>query len=72
MTLPRKKNPTSGIAIFIVVVVLLVLGTLLYNAITEKRDFERQNDAPPAASAAALAGVPSVSASTASTANVQN
>ncbi|CAE6747217.1 hypothetical protein R69927_01991 [Paraburkholderia domus] len=40
---PRKKNPTFGIAVFIVVAVLLVIATLFYNAITEKREFDRQN-----------------------------
>ena len=45
-----KKNPTRAISVFIVVVVLLVLGTLLFNAIREKREFERQNAQPSAAS----------------------
>ncbi|NYH21577.1 hypothetical protein [Paraburkholderia bryophila] len=40
---PRKKNPTIGIAIFIVVAVLLVIATLFYNAITEKREFDSEN-----------------------------
>ncbi|HYS66184.1 MAG TPA: hypothetical protein VEN30_20570 [Paraburkholderia sp.] len=40
---PRKKNPTFGIAVFIVVAVLLVIATLFYNAIKEKRDFDSQN-----------------------------
>ncbi|HZZ02283.1 hypothetical protein [Paraburkholderia sp.] len=53
---PRKKNPTLGIAVFIVVAVLLVIATLFYNAITEKRDFDRQNaPAPTIASDAAAA-----------------
>ncbi len=34
---PRKKNPTFGIAVFIVVAVLFVIATLFYNAIKEKR-----------------------------------
>ena len=62
MNEPRKKNPTSGIAVFIVVVVLLVIATLLYNAITEKRDFERQDGALPAA-ASAIAGARAAGAS---------
>ncbi|OAJ54354.1 hypothetical protein A6V36_06455 [Paraburkholderia ginsengiterrae] len=40
---PRKKNPTFGIAVFIVVAVLLVIATLFYNAIKEKREFDSQN-----------------------------
>jgi hypothetical protein len=60
---PRKKNPTFGVAIFIVVAVLLVIATLFYNAITEKRDFERDNAPAPvissdAAAAAATAAKP--------------
>jgi cell division protein FtsX len=54
---PRKKNPTFGIAVFIVVAVLLVITTLFYNAITEKRDVDRQNAPAPsiASDAAAVA-----------------
>src|ERR1044072_93828 len=44
---PRKKNPTFGIAVFIVVAVLLVIATLFYNAITEKRDFDNQKATAP-------------------------
>jgi heme/copper-type cytochrome/quinol oxidase subunit 2 len=49
MTEPRKKNPTFGIAVFIVIVVLAVIATLFYNAIKEKRDFEQQSTPLPAA-----------------------
>jgi uncharacterized protein YpmB len=42
---PRKKNPTFGIAVFIVVAVLLVIATLFYNAIKEKHEFDSQNAA---------------------------
>jgi hypothetical protein len=52
---PRKKNPTFGIAVFIVVAVLLVIATLFYNAITEKRDFDRQNEPAAISSDAAAA-----------------
>ncbi|AXL53363.1 hypothetical protein DSC91_006748 [Paraburkholderia caffeinilytica] len=62
---PRKKNPTFGIAVFIVVAVLLVIATLFYNAITEKREFDRLDAQAPAvssdvaaASAAATAAKP--------------
>ncbi len=49
MNEPRKKNPTFGVAVFIVVVVLLVIGTLFYNAIKEKREFDAQGAPVPAA-----------------------
>jgi hypothetical protein len=52
---PRKKNPTFGIAVFIVIAVLLVIATLFYNAITEKRDFDRQNEPAAISSDAAAA-----------------
>jgi Na+-transporting methylmalonyl-CoA/oxaloacetate decarboxylase gamma subunit len=52
---PRKKNPTLGIAVLIVVVVLLVLATILYNAITERREYERENPPESVASAASAA-----------------
>jgi hypothetical protein len=52
---PRKKNPTFGIAVFIVVAVLLVIATLFYNAITEKHDFERDNAPAPTISSEAAA-----------------
>jgi hypothetical protein len=45
---PRKKNPTFGVAVFIVVVVLFVIGTLLFNAIRGKREYDEANP-PPAA-----------------------
>ncbi|WNC88448.1 hypothetical protein RI103_12020 [Paraburkholderia sp. FT54] len=52
---PRKKNPTFGIAVFIVVAVLLVIATLFYNAIKEKRDFDSQNAPAPSISSEAAA-----------------
>ena len=53
---PRKKNPTFGIAVFIVVAILVVIATLFYNAIREKHEFESQNaPAPSIASDAAAA-----------------
>ncbi|MFC0398912.1 hypothetical protein [Paraburkholderia rhizosphaerae] len=53
MNEPRKKNPTFRVAVLIVVVVSLVIATVLYNAITEKREFDRENpdDTPITASA---------------------
>lgn len=46
----RKKNPTRAVSVFIVVVVLLVIGTVLFNAIREKREFDQENAQPSAAS----------------------
>jgi NADH:ubiquinone oxidoreductase subunit 3 (subunit A) len=58
MNKPSKKNPTFGVAIFIVVVLLLVIATLFYNAITGKREYERANGelATPASAAASAVG----------------
>ncbi len=57
MNEPRRKNPTFGVAVFIVVVVLIVIGTLAYNAIKDKREFDQQNTpAPQAASLPAATG----------------
>ncbi|WP_250471982.1 hypothetical protein [Caballeronia sp. GAFFF1] len=60
--LPRKKNPTLGITVFIVVVVLLVIFTLLFNAIRDKREFDEHN-APPAAASDARPALPATGAS---------
>jgi heme/copper-type cytochrome/quinol oxidase subunit 2 len=49
MNEPHRKNPTFRIAVFIVVVVLIVIGTLAYNAIKEKREFDQQNAPMPQA-----------------------
>jgi cell division protein FtsX len=52
---PRKKNPTFGIAVFIVVAILLVIATLFYNAIREKHEFDSQNAQAPSVSSQAAA-----------------
>jgi uncharacterized protein YpmB len=52
---PRKKNPTFGIAVFIVVAILVVIATLFYNAIREKHEFESQNAQVPSISSEAAA-----------------
>jgi hypothetical protein len=52
MNEPRKKNPTFGIAVLIVVVVSLVIATVLYNAISGKREFDRETAADGASAAA--------------------
>ena len=57
-----KKNPTFAISVFIVVVVLLVVGTLFFNAIREKREYDRENGEPAAVSGASPA-VPALGAS---------
>jgi hypothetical protein len=41
--------------VFIVIAVLLVIATLLYNAITEKHEFDRENAEPPSVASAAAA-----------------
>ncbi|WP_027801345.1 hypothetical protein [Paraburkholderia dilworthii] len=63
---PRRKNPTLGIAVFIVVAVLLVIATLFYNAIKEKREFESDN--APAASISSGAAAAATATSAAATA----
>jgi predicted lipid-binding transport protein (Tim44 family) len=52
MNEPRKKNSTLGIGVFFVVVVLLVIGTVLFNAIRSNRAYEEANPLPAASAAA--------------------
>lgn len=59
---PRKKNPTLGVAIFIVVAVLLVIGTLLFNAIRGKREYDETNEAPSTAAASAASAATALTA----------
>ncbi|CAB3788281.1 hypothetical protein LMG28614_02658 [Paraburkholderia ultramafica] len=61
---PRKKNPTFGIAVFIVVAILVVIATLFYNAIREKHEFESQHAAPSITSDAAVAAATAATAVT--------
>jgi cell division protein FtsB len=56
---PKKSNPTTRVAVLIVVIVLIVIGTLAYNAIKGKLDYEEQNAA--AASSAVAASAPAAS-----------
>jgi flagellar basal body-associated protein FliL len=58
---PTRKNPTFAISILIVVVVLLVIGTLFFNAIRDKRDYEQQNATP--ASGTTIPALPASGAS---------
>ena len=56
MNQPRKKpDPTARVAVLIVVVVLIVIGTLLYNAIRGKLEYDRERRASQDASAPAAA-----------------
>ncbi|CAB3777770.1 MULTISPECIES: hypothetical protein [Paraburkholderia] len=52
---PRKKNPTFGVAVFIVIAILVVIATIFYNAIREKHEFDSQNTAVPSISSEAAA-----------------
>ncbi|WP_321815752.1 MULTISPECIES: hypothetical protein [unclassified Paraburkholderia] len=47
----RKKNPTVGVGVFIVVVVLIVIGTVLFNAMRSKREYDETVGAQVASSA---------------------
>ncbi len=55
---PNKSNPTTRVAVLIVVVLLIVIGTLLFNAIKGKREYDEQNAGAsmPAAAAVAASG----------------
>jgi cell division protein FtsX len=57
---PRRKNPTFGIAVFIVVAILVVIATIFYNAIREKHEFESQNAATPSISSEAAAAAAAI------------
>lgn len=55
---PNKSDPTTRVAVLIVVVVLIVIGTFLFNAIKGKREYDEQNAgaSAPAATAVAASG----------------
>ncbi|MBV8260038.1 MAG: hypothetical protein JO239_03590 [Paraburkholderia sp.] len=55
MNEPRRKNPTFGVAVLIVAVVSLVIGTVLFNALKSKREYDETVGAG-AASATTRAG----------------
>ncbi|HKT95764.1 MAG TPA: hypothetical protein VJS30_04405 [Paraburkholderia sp.] len=61
MNEPRKKNPAFGVGVLIVVVVLIVIGTVLFNALRSKREYDEAVGAQ-ATSAAASAAAPAASA----------
>jgi len=60
----RKKNPTFGVGVLIVVVVLIVIGTVLFNALRSKREYDETVGAQ-ATSTAASAATPAASAASA-------
>ncbi|HIH2760911.1 TPA: hypothetical protein ACYLM8_007885, partial [Burkholderia lata] len=47
----RKKNPVRNVSILIVVAVLLVIGTILYNAISQKHAYDEAHPAEAASAA---------------------
>lgn len=51
---PNKSNPTTRVAVLIVVLVLIVIGTFLFNAIKGKREYDEQNAGAPAATMPAV------------------
>lgn len=55
MNEPRKKDPTFGVAVFIVVVVVFVIGTVLFNALKSKREYEETVGASGANASASMA-----------------
>ncbi|HEV3429798.1 MAG TPA: hypothetical protein VG320_18130 [Paraburkholderia sp.] len=61
----RKKNPTFGVGVMIVVVVLIVIGTVLFNALRSKREY----DATVGAQATQTSGASGVAASAPSASN---
>jgi len=63
MNEPRKKNPTFGVAVLIVVVVLFVIGTVLFNALRSKREYDETVGAT--ATSASASAMTSATASTA-------
>lgn len=65
MNEPRRKNATTRIAVFFVVVVLIVIGTLLFNAIRGKREYDAQMRAAGTASSDGSASAASAGAASA-------
>ncbi|MEK6424118.1 MAG: hypothetical protein V4801_31410 [Burkholderia gladioli] len=66
------KNPVRGVSVMIVVIVLAVIGTVLYNAISEKRAYDAAHGGgaagEAASQAAAASGAPAASAASAASA----
>ncbi|ACR28205.1 hypothetical protein [Burkholderia glumae] len=55
MSEQRRKDPVRRVSVMIVVIVLAVIGTVLYNAISEKRAYDAQQDGAASAAAPATA-----------------
>ncbi|MGU7779573.1 hypothetical protein [Burkholderia sp. PU8-34] len=49
----RKKNPVRNVGILIVVVVGIVIATILYNAISQKRAYDEAHPAEASSASAA-------------------
>lgn len=57
----RKKNPTFGVGVMIVVVVLIVIGTVLFNALRSKREYDATVGAQATQASGVAASAPSAS-----------
>lgn len=58
------RNPVRGVAVMIVAIVLAVIGTVLYNAISEKRAYDAAHGGEAASGAAAATASAASPAST--------
>ncbi|WP_322102007.1 hypothetical protein [Paraburkholderia sp. J41] len=61
----RRKNPVFGVGVLIVVVVLVVIGTVLFNALRSKREYDETVGAARAGSTSATASAPASQAGSA-------
>lgn len=55
MNEPRKKNPTFAVGVLIVVVVVIVIGTVLFNALRGKHEYDESVGAQATSAAASTA-----------------
>ncbi|MEM5434501.1 hypothetical protein [Paraburkholderia diazotrophica] len=63
--LREKRSETLGITVFIVVAVWLLIATIVYSSITEKRGYKRDNSAAVTASAASAVAAAAAAANAA-------
>jgi uncharacterized protein (UPF0333 family) len=66
---PKSTNPTTRVAVLIVVIVLIAIGTFFFNAMKGKREYDEQNAPAVSASSPAVqvaSGATAASASGAS------
>ena len=63
----KPTNPTTRVAVLIVVIVLIVIGTFVFNAIKGKREYDEQNAAAVSSSASSPAAQIASGATAAST-----